>query len=346
MNSLFQFCQKVTSIDLSNFDTSKVTNMRFMFNNCSNLENIILGNINTSSVEDMRGLFQLLPKLTSIDLANFDTSKVTDMKYMFSTCSNLKYLDLSSFNTSNVLETHSMFYSCSSLIYLNLCSFKLNDSINIGDIFWKISSSVKYCTKDTKLKNYISQKYKKETYCDDICFKENIKIDMNKIECIDSCSNNGYEYECNNICYHVCPKAAYIIFCGDNCNSNEKECFYRIPEGYYLDLNDKVYKKCFEKCKYCFGKGNETINNCKECIDGYTLLNEYKYKTNCFKRCNSYYYFDESNIYRCTDNKCPEKYNKLVVYKNKCIDYCKNDDIYKYEYNNTCYQKCPVKTYI
>ena len=34
-----------------------------------------------------------------------------------------------------------------------------------------------------------------------------------------------------------------------------------------------------------------------------------------------------------------------MINKSKCIDECKNDDIYRYEYNNTCYEKCPNETY-
>ena len=49
--------ENILEIDLSNFDTSKVTDMAYMFAGISNL--------------------------TSLDLSNFDTSKVTDMQYMF-----------------------------------------------------------------------------------------------------------------------------------------------------------------------------------------------------------------------------------------------------------------------
>jgi hypothetical protein len=38
-------------------------------------------------------------------------------------------------------------------------------------------------------------------------------------------------------------------------------------------------------------------------------------------------------------------YNKFISNKTKCIDDCNNDDIYKYEYNNNCYEECPNDTY-
>ena len=53
MSELFRGCNKLISMDLSNFDFSKVINMGFMFYGCSNLETIHFGNINTSSDESI-----------------------------------------------------------------------------------------------------------------------------------------------------------------------------------------------------------------------------------------------------------------------------------------------------
>ena len=35
-----------------------------------------------------------------------------------------------------------------------------------------------------------------------------------------------------------------------------EECLNNTPSGYYLDNSDEIYKKCFETCKYCYGKGD------------------------------------------------------------------------------------------
>ena len=34
----------------------------------------------------------------------------------------------------------------------------------------------------------------------------------------------------------------------------------------------------------------------------------------------------------------------MILNKSQCIDNCKNDDIYQYEYNNICYKVCPEET--
>ena len=59
-NYLFYNCYTLTSLNLSNFNTQNVTNMRYMFYNCKSL--------------------------TSLDLSNFNTQNVTNMEYMFSYC--------------------------------------------------------------------------------------------------------------------------------------------------------------------------------------------------------------------------------------------------------------------
>lgn len=75
---MFSLCHKLTSLDLSDWNTSNVENMRSMFYGCTNL--------------------------TSLDLSGFDTSKVTDMDSIFYHCSNLTSLILGSnfFKTSKV----------------------------------------------------------------------------------------------------------------------------------------------------------------------------------------------------------------------------------------------------
>ena len=63
---MFYECMNITEINLSNFNTSIVTNMNSMFNGCSSL--------------------------SSLDLSNFNTSIVTNMGHMFSYSNKLEYI--------------------------------------------------------------------------------------------------------------------------------------------------------------------------------------------------------------------------------------------------------------
>ena len=71
MSQMFTACIRLTTLNVENFDTSKVTNMNSMFYGCSSL--------------------------TTLNVENFNTSNVTDMKYMFRNCANITTLNLSGF---------------------------------------------------------------------------------------------------------------------------------------------------------------------------------------------------------------------------------------------------------
>ena len=118
-----QKIKNILELDLSKFDTSRVTNMSHMFNGMRNLTTLNLSNFNTSNVTDMGGMFFSMTNLTTLNLSNFDTSKVTNMGSMFYGISNLTTLNLSNFNTSQVTIMGGMFYGMSNLTTLNLSNF-------------------------------------------------------------------------------------------------------------------------------------------------------------------------------------------------------------------------------
>ena len=139
MGSMFNECHCITSLDLSNFNTSEVTNMRNMFAYCYNLTSLDLSNFDTSKVKDMFNMFYQCSSLTSLDLSSFDTSKVTDMSFMLSGCSKLTSLDLSNFNTSNVRDMGLMFSKCTSLASLDVTNFDTSKVEDMGYMFYNCS---------------------------------------------------------------------------------------------------------------------------------------------------------------------------------------------------------------
>ena len=135
-----QKIRNILEIDLSNFDTSEVTNMGEMFYGMSNLTSLNLSNFDTSQVTNMGLMFSRMSSLTSLNLSNFDTSKVTNMSDMFNSMSNLTSLNLSNFNTSQVTNMGLMFYNMPSLTSLNLSSFDTSKVTNMGNMFSSMSS--------------------------------------------------------------------------------------------------------------------------------------------------------------------------------------------------------------
>ena len=117
---MFALC-KARSIDLSSFDTSKVTNMSFMFMNCE-AQSIDLSSFDTRKVTGMRWMFMYC-KAHSIDLSSFNTSKVEDMEKMFCRCE-AQSIDLSSFDTSEVTDMEQMFKGCKARVKVNDAKLK------------------------------------------------------------------------------------------------------------------------------------------------------------------------------------------------------------------------------
>ena len=103
------------SINVSNWDTSKVTTMINTFSYCRNISKLDISKWNTSNVTNMRGMFYYCNSLKSLDISKWDTSKVLDMSGMFQECTQIEApLDVSKWNTSNVTTMKSMFEYCSS----------------------------------------------------------------------------------------------------------------------------------------------------------------------------------------------------------------------------------------
>lgn len=141
-SGLFSKCEGLTSVDLSELDTSEATDMSTMFTSCNGLVTLDLSTLNTSNVTDMGAMFSYCQNLTELDLSNFDTSNVTNMTGMFYYCDDLITLKLSKFNTSNVRDMGQMFYRCQKLTGLDLLTFDTQNVKNMNSMF--------YCCYDLK----------------------------------------------------------------------------------------------------------------------------------------------------------------------------------------------------
>ena len=135
MNDMFRNCNKLTSLDVSKWDTSKVTTMDSMFYNCNNLTSLDLSNWDTSEVTTMYCIFYGCNNLTTLDVSNWDTSKVGNMGAMFYNCYNLTLLDVSNWDTKNVTRMDSMFNECNKLTSLNVSNFITSNVTKIDGMF-------------------------------------------------------------------------------------------------------------------------------------------------------------------------------------------------------------------
>lgn len=111
---LFDYCPNLISVDLSNFDTTNVTSMRWMFDFCGKLETIDVSNFNTANVTSMSGMFCMCG-VSILDLTNFDVSKVTDTSNMFAASSLLRTIYCNNDWNRAGIDSTDMFSHCSYL---------------------------------------------------------------------------------------------------------------------------------------------------------------------------------------------------------------------------------------
>ena len=135
MSYMFSDCSSLTSLDVTHFNTAKVTDMSAMFYSCSSLTSLDVTHFNTENVTKMYSMFYSCSSLTSLDVTHFNTAKVTNMLAMFYSCSALTSLDVTHFNTANVTNMSRMFSSCSSLTSLDVRNFNTANVMNMNGMF-------------------------------------------------------------------------------------------------------------------------------------------------------------------------------------------------------------------
>jgi surface protein len=121
LSGMFQDCENLRTINnISEWDTSNITNMDNMFQRCNSLVSLDLSKWNVSKVESMRDMIQGCNSLVSVNASNWDVSNVANMWGMFADCRSLEDLDLSNWDMTNVSDTTYMFNNSSNLRTLRL----------------------------------------------------------------------------------------------------------------------------------------------------------------------------------------------------------------------------------
>ena len=145
MHGMFNHCA-VASLDLSQFDTSKVESMQSMFSAGYGLQSLNVSSFDTSSVVTMTQMFENCVQLTSLNLEHFDTRKVTNMQSMFDNAAALSNLQISSWDTRSVGGMSGMFRnafkSSSSNVTLDLSMWDVRVVGSMDQMFMNTSSKL------------------------------------------------------------------------------------------------------------------------------------------------------------------------------------------------------------
>ena len=114
------------------------------------------------------------------------------------------------------------------------------------------------------------------------------------------------------------------------------------PKNYFLNYSEKYYEPCYETCSKCEYGGDKINNNCIECEFGFIFKPGVLNTSNCITKCPYYFYYTIDGQYKCSRlTICPERYYLLIKEKDQCIEDCKKDDDFKYQYNGECLRECP-----
>lgn len=154
---LFASCSSLTSIDVSQIDTTNFNSFQGMFSLCSNLRTVDVSHFNTESVTSLKSMFHSCAKLETIDLTNFNTNNVNDFEQMFTGCSTLTRLDLHNFTNDNVtyVKVYSMFNGCSSLQFLDIRGFDFTKATSYTNMFVGVPADCEIIVKDDTARTWV-----------------------------------------------------------------------------------------------------------------------------------------------------------------------------------------------
>lgn len=124
----------VSTLDLSDWDTSNVTNMESAFKDTDSLTSLTLGgSFDSASVGDFSN-FLNGSGVSGLDFADLNTSSATDMSNMLSNMANQEAFDLSSFDTSNVTSMESMLENLGGVTSIDISGWDISSVSNFTNI--------------------------------------------------------------------------------------------------------------------------------------------------------------------------------------------------------------------
>ena len=342
MRGMFYGCTSLTSLDLNNINTSSVVNMECMFFNCKSLESLNLNNFDTSSVTTMKSMFEGCTSLKSLYIDNFNTKKVTKLSRMFTSCHSLQSINLKSFDTSSTTEMSCLFYECRALTSLNVKNFNTKENLWMDSMFFGCFelTSLDLRNFDTSKIFWMNGVF---SYCYNLKYLDVSSFDTSQVVRMDSMFRDLRSLKYLNLKSFDTSKVTRLDNLFNGCSSlislnisgidttsatNIENMFMNCESLLSLDLKNFDISQISEELNI-FSGTNQLVNYC---------INE----ANASNILIGLYNFTNFN---CTYNCFLYTPSQLIVEKMKCIDFCYNDDTYKFEFNNLCYESCPPGTH-
>ena len=303
MEHMFDNCKSLISLNLSNFDTSSVTNMNYMFQNCLSLSSLNLSNFSMENIKTLIYMFYNCENLEYINLQNSRTN-ATKTSLFDGTLKNI--VVCAEYDIFRNYLPECGIIDCSETWRENQKKINLennnctDDCILVNNKYDYLSKCYDSCPIGAYANNYKCENCHPDcktclgpgninnTNCKS-CFSTEKYLKFGN--CVSTC-DNGYYIDENNSSMKICKcdlekcfscseeslSINLCISCNENYypksnelnNNNYINC-YNSPEGYYLDINDSIYRPCYSLCKSCDKDGNEIEHNCLEYNTDYVI---------------------------------------------------------------------------
>ena len=265
-------------------------------------------------------MFYDLNNIIKIDLSKFDSSEVTEMIGMFYSCISLTSINFEGFNTKSLISMDYIFYNCTKITSLNLQNFETSSVTNMTGIFGYCQSLL-----SIDLSNFDTSSVTQMVVMFHSCISLK-SIDLQNFDTSSVVNFHGMFKHCSSL----------ISLNIDNFNTrsanNMNHMFMNCTS--LISLNIKHFNTT--KINNIYDMFTDTNNKTILCIDEQNRLITDAIKAR---------YKNYTNI--CSDVCFTNKTNnKFIKDKNLCISECYEDDKYKIEYENLCYDICPKNTHI
>lgn len=158
MKNMFRDCKELTSLHISNLDTSYIQNLNMAFSGCNSLKTLDLSKNNFENVVNATGFFSFCYSITSINLdTRLPRLKIFD--HAFYNCSSLISLDLSLLSVRDLKDINNLVVGCSSLKKINLNNFPTDQVSNMSAIFYDCNSLTSLDLSFFNTKNVLNMNY-------------------------------------------------------------------------------------------------------------------------------------------------------------------------------------------
>ena len=366
MKRMFYKCHSLKYLDISTFDTTNVNDMEMMFFQCYSLKSLDLSNFylydvimdnflefctsleyvkfssdyensaygfamfsecyslksidlyEFSFLGDIGYLFCECYSLKSLDLSLVETTMVSSMYNLFEKCYSLKSLNLSYWETYNVMYMMYMFNDCKSLTSIDLSNFDTSSVIQMNSMFFNCIelTSINLSKFETSLVEDMNSMFYGCISLKELNLSSFNTLKVNnmksmffnclKLESINLSNFNTSNVDNMALMFSGCLNLKFINFKNykDELDITTTNIFYGVNENLKIYMNDV---------------NDENINNLIPELSSLMCIT------------NNYSLIYEENIKVINDNRI-------------CSNECFKNEIYRYEYLNLCYKKCPMET--